>query len=167
MPVLTPEQEVRIVDAQIAILSSIQNDTSIVVESETGGLNRDFQILPGNTKLAGETVHIVGFAPDARDSNLLRVVLWQSFEIAHQLYDPFDEKPYRGANIFSTPKTVAVIDRDLAVLLDKFWWLGIQYVVDVTSPERSELERIGNVIAYTVTLQLTVDITQSNLPPLP
>ena len=165
MPVLSLEQEKRIVDAQVSILSSIQNDTSILIAGETGGLNRDFEIFPGVTNLAGETVHIVGFAPDARDSNLLRCVLWQSFEIAHQLSDPFDETPYRGVS--QDFQRASTLDKDLAVLLDKFWWLGIQYVIDATTPERSELERIGNVIVYEITLQLSIDLTQANLPPLP
>ena len=159
---LSAGQSQHIRDVQAGILDAIKADTSIAgINSTTGRFNRDFaQIALGTAYVAGEAFTIVGYVDrDAdqalgADSSGERIVLGQVYEVSYLLADPLDETPY---TVYSATE-VSQLDQDLAVLLDRHWWEQVSGVVGSSIPERSEIQRTGNVIHYQIQVQLTLEI---------
>ena len=152
MPVLTPGQVQRLRDAQAAIEARILADTSVSRLILDGGLDRDYRIAAGETVCAQERASVIDAAEAAEDSNAIQLALGQTYEIAHRLADPFAESSYRPSPI----------DEDLAVLMDKHWWFKTYvHIIGAGTPDRSEIERIGNVIVYTVEARVALALPES------
>ena len=149
MPVLTPGQLAWLRTVQGNISTALIADTSITRLVLNGGLDRDYKIAPGETVCGQAQYTVIDAAEAESDSNIQQLALGQSYEVAHKLADPFDESSYRPSPI----------DEDLAVLMDKWWWKAIDGVIEPGLPERGDIERIGNVIVYTVEVRLAISIT--------
>ena len=81
------------------------------------------------------------------DSNTSRTVGHFSVTVCHRLADSLDEDAYIAGDLVT----------DLAALTPKSFWRDITGAYDIVDgPEVTLPERIGNVIEYTVTAQLSI-----------
>ena len=162
--VLTEDQETALATVQATIGGAIDTDTSVSAAAlpGSGAHSRDYYIAEDTTVFALDDRHVLGWLPagsQVQDSNIRQIVLGQTYEVAHRLGDPFDERPYTGQPDVTT---LAVLDRDIATLTDRQWWRGISGVSEVLSePERGEIQRTGDVIHYQVQVQVLVDLPQT------
>lgn len=81
------------------------------------------------------------------DSNTSRTVGHFAVTVCHKLADSLDEDAYIAGDLVT----------DLAALTPLSFWRGITGVYAINdSPEVALPERVGNVIEYTVTAQLSI-----------
>lgn len=116
--------------------------------SATSGVNKpignDFSIPAGETYFRG-----VPLCPgDEVDSNNTRQVLSYQISMIHNLSDPTNEGTYLLGDALS----------DQGILGAKSFWRTISGVHELLDgPEFTLPERIGNVIEYTISIQLSID----------
>jgi len=110
----------------------------------TKPLSKGYAITAGVTSI---TTLAVPIGQDRDDSNNTLTVGSFAVTVVHKLSDATDENTYITGNMVS----------DLAAITARSFWRGITGVKDIIAePEVTLPERIGNVIEYTVTAQLSI-----------
>lgn len=123
------------------LISAVIAQTSVTAFI-TNPLRRTEKLTAGQTLGASMPVA----AGSVSDSNTNYPVGEYSIAVLHRLADPSDEETYREGAMAT----------DQAVLMAPSFWrvTGIKEVVEV--PEMDRPERIGNIIEYTVSVQLAI-----------
>jgi hypothetical protein len=109
----------------------------------TRALSRD-EVIPAGVTRASVVPAVAGYTPDSNTNYILGNYV---ITIAHRLTDGTDEDTYMDGNMLS----------DQALLMDKDFFRTLSGIKDVVAgPEPDEVSRTGNVIEYTVTVQLLI-----------
>jgi hypothetical protein len=106
-------------------------------------LSRNERVPVGTTYFTGVRV-VAGF--DRRDSNIGYTVYEFDGQMVHNLADPTDEDAYMNSTMLT--------DQQVLMDPDFFRVAGVYEVISV--PELTPPERTGNVIEYSVTVQLAL-----------
>jgi hypothetical protein len=104
------------------------------------------QAVPAGETWVVSTVEIVGI--DRRTSNLNYVVALFSFTILHHLSDSTDSNTYRTGDMQT--------DQEFLMDPNTYRVAGVKEVLDGGVVEMDRLQRIANIMEYTVSVQLSL-----------